>query len=109
MFEIQPMGLFEMQVLVSIMLVVFPCCVRWFQRPHACGVSKMNLTKSDLSFFLAVMRQIVLGFPKLVHLEDLFSQSSSLTVVGEECGRTRSPSRIFPDVLIKTHWLGADS
>ena len=46
---------------------------------------KMSLMNSDLCFFLAVMRWIALGSPKLFHLCDLFSQSSFLMVFGEKC------------------------
>ena len=40
---------------------------------HVRGVSKVNLTNSDLFCLLVVKRQIALGFPKLGHLKDLRS------------------------------------
>ena len=39
---------------VSFLLRVSPCCERWFQRLHACGVSKTKLKNSGLNFELAV-------------------------------------------------------
>ena len=63
------MDLLEISALVSILLGVSPRCERWFQRLHACGVSKKNLTSSGFDFFLVVMRQIAF---RLSHQGDIF-------------------------------------
>ena len=62
-------------------VLVSPCCERWFQRLHACGISNKNLTNSGPDFFLSV----IVGFPRLFHTCVTFFAIFLSHFLGEEC------------------------
>ena len=75
--EVPLMDLQDNLALVSILQRVFPYFERWWQRRHACGVSKTNLTSSGLDVFLAVIKLIALDSLSVVVTVrcDLFLES----------------------------------